>query len=151
MKLKSNLITILIISIAGAAFSGYLSYVNLWGNGCGKALVSCGAAPVEIFGLPNCVYGFFMFMLVAIFAIIALARKNSRPIVLTVLIFGIAGVLFAGGLSVYEWFLAPIKATTPPACFYGGIGYLLIFIFSLLGYKKSQANQIDNGMVQGTN
>lgn len=54
---------ILVIGLLGSAFSGVLSYRELFGD----SLEQCPApgAPGTVLGYPACVYGFFMFALVA--------------------------------------------------------------------------------------
>lgn len=51
------------ISLFGTVFSGTLSYLELFAN-----TASCPApgAPGTIFGYPACVYGFFMYLALAI-------------------------------------------------------------------------------------
>ncbi len=53
-----------VLSLCGAAFSGVLSYQELFG----ASALACPApgAPGTIFGYPACVYGFFMFVVLAI-------------------------------------------------------------------------------------
>ncbi len=70
MKSKTSLIIILIISIAGMLFSGYLSYGELIKKTCG--LGGCS----NIAGIPVCVYGFVMYLLVFIISLIGLKSKN---------------------------------------------------------------------------
>lgn len=52
------------LSLLGTAFSGTLSYLELFG----ASAMSCPApgAPGTILGYPACVYGFFMFLVLAI-------------------------------------------------------------------------------------
>jgi uncharacterized membrane protein len=52
------------ISMFGLAFSGVLSYQELFG-GAAAACPSPGA-PGTVFGYPACVYGFFMYLALAI-------------------------------------------------------------------------------------
>lgn len=61
--MKRALQIILVVSVFGAAFSGVLSYQELYGD----AAVTCPApgAPGTVFGYPACVYGFFMYLIVA--------------------------------------------------------------------------------------
>lgn len=66
---------ILVIAILGVSFSGYLSYQELFAGGCQNALVSCGTNTGPILGLPACVYGLVMYLLVALIAGFSLARK----------------------------------------------------------------------------
>ncbi len=52
------------ISLFGLVFSGTLTYQELFG----ATAVSCPApgAPGTVFGYPACVYGFFMYLVMAI-------------------------------------------------------------------------------------
>jgi hypothetical protein len=61
--MKRALQVILGISVFGACFSGVLTYRELFGT----VAMSCPApgAPGTVFGYPACVYGFFMYLLVA--------------------------------------------------------------------------------------
>ena len=54
---------ILVLSLCGVAFSGVLTWRELFG----ETAMACPApgAPGTIFGYPACVYGFFMFVLIA--------------------------------------------------------------------------------------
>ena len=56
---KKSLQSILALSVAGILFSGYLSYGELFGKTC----ASCGSAG-GILGLPACVYGLAMYMII---------------------------------------------------------------------------------------
>ncbi len=133
MKRKASLITVLIIALVGVIFSGYLSYYNLFTSGCSEAIVSCGPNPVEIFGQPTCIYGFFMFLIVAVLSVIALIRDSKRPLQKAIFVFGIIGVLFAGIVAVYEIFFQGNEFTELPACAYGFFLYLGLFIVNWLG------------------
>jgi len=78
MSSKTSLKIILILSIAGLLFSGYLSYYELFvPGGCAEAIVSCGQKNITIASLPACVYGFFMYLLVLIFSALSLFSKNK--------------------------------------------------------------------------
>jgi len=61
--MRRALQVILAVSLFGAAFSGVLTYRELFGT----AAVACPApgAPGTVFGYPACVYGFFMYLVVA--------------------------------------------------------------------------------------
>ena len=81
MKKQTALKTIFWISIAGMLFSGYLSYMELFAGktACGAAtcgVATCGATATINLGLPACVYGFIMYAIVFIIALLGLnARK----------------------------------------------------------------------------
>lgn len=70
MKKNNALKTIFGISIAGMLFSGYLSYTELIKDVC--ALGGCSS----IGGIPTCVYGFVMYLLVFIIALIGLRLSD---------------------------------------------------------------------------
>jgi len=71
MKKQISLIIILIISIAGLSFSGYLSYSELLKKTC-----SLGQSCQSLAGIPVCVYGFIMYLLVFIISILGLKNKD---------------------------------------------------------------------------
>jgi len=56
MKKQTALKTLFTISLAGALFSGYLSYTEIFQQTC--LLGTCNA---KVFTLPSCVYGFVMY------------------------------------------------------------------------------------------
>jgi hypothetical protein len=66
MNLKRSLQLILGISAIGVIFSGTLTYQELFG----ESAVSCPApgAPGTVLGYPACVYGFFMYVVLAVIA-----------------------------------------------------------------------------------
>jgi len=60
----------MIISIAGILFSGYLSYGELFKKSC--YLGGCST----VGGVPACVYGFVMYLIVFIIAILGIMSKR---------------------------------------------------------------------------
>ena len=76
--MKRALQVILGVSLFGVAFSGVLSYQEIFAN----TAVSCPApgAPGTVLGYPACVYGFFMYLFVAATAALGLlsARRQRR-------------------------------------------------------------------------
>lgn len=74
--MKALLTIILVLAIGGLAFSGYLSYRELFGP---PEAATCPApgAPGTVFGAPACVYGFFMYLAITLFTTIALARRRT--------------------------------------------------------------------------
>lgn len=137
MKRKTTLIIVLVLAVAGMIFSGYLSYYTLWGPGCTHAIVSCGTKPIKILGLPQCIYGFFMYTIVALLAIIALAKQELKALLKSILVVSIVGVGFSGFLSVYELFVYDTGISGLPACVYGFFVYVAILIFSIVGLKAA--------------
>lgn len=75
MRMKHSLQTILAISIFGCLFSGYLSARELFAH----AAPACAAVgpPGTILGYPPCVYGFFMFALLAATAAVGLWQPST--------------------------------------------------------------------------
>jgi len=59
------------MSILGMLFSGYLSYGELTAGTC-----PIGGGCSAIIGIPTCVYGFVMYLIVLIIALLGLKAKN---------------------------------------------------------------------------
>ena len=77
--MKRALQIILGISLFGVVFSGVLSYREVFGQTA--AVCPSPGAPGTVFGYPACVYGFFMYLVVAGAAVAGLLsgrRSHSR-------------------------------------------------------------------------
>jgi hypothetical protein len=76
MSMKRALQVLLGVGLFGSAFSGVLSYRELFG----VTAASCPApgAPGTVFGYPACVYGFFMSLVVSAVAIAGLSSRDPR-------------------------------------------------------------------------
>ena len=74
--MKRALQIILGVSLFGAAFSGVLSYQEIFA----RTAISCPApgAPGTVLGYPACVYGFFMYLVVAVTAAIGLLSARRQ-------------------------------------------------------------------------
>jgi len=70
MGKRSAIITILIVSILGVLFSGYLTYLELFKKIC--AFGYC----VTVNGIPTCLYGFILFFIILIASILGLASRR---------------------------------------------------------------------------
>jgi len=70
MKKQTSLTVILIFAIAGLLFSGYFSFSEVFTGKC--AVGGCAM----VFGIPTCVYGFVMYLIIFIFALIGICKKN---------------------------------------------------------------------------
>ena len=70
MEKQTALKTILIISVAGLLFSGYLSFGELFQNTC--PVGGCS----ELGGVPVCVFGFVMYLVVFVVSWLGI-RKNA--------------------------------------------------------------------------
>ncbi len=74
MKKQTALKVILILSIAGLLFSGYLSYTELFQKLAGYCYsATCSQ---EISGIPVCVYGFFMYLIIFVLTVLGLKAKK---------------------------------------------------------------------------
>lgn len=71
MRPKLSLFIILIISLVGMIFSGYLSYGELLKKTC-----SIGGCSM-VAGVPACVYGFVMYLIVFLIALSGLRNKSK--------------------------------------------------------------------------
>ncbi len=142
---KKYFAIILGFAVLGVLLSGYLSYWNYFGPGCSVGplswLVTCGGPKaVKIFGQPTCIYGFTMFLAVAITAIVGLTSTARRSLGLTLTLLGMAGTAFSGFLSIYEIFFLKIDLTALPACVYGLAFYVGILITAIVAWRKSVAD-----------
>lgn len=69
---------LLAVGFGGMAFSGYLTYLEMFA----KTLTACPApgAAGTILGYPACVYGFFMYFVMVMVAAFGLNAKNRTKI-----------------------------------------------------------------------
>ena len=74
--MRPALLVILLLGLGGVAFSGYLTYGELFTEG-GASCPSPGA-PGTVLGYPACVYGFFMYLAIVLTAALGLARMRRR-------------------------------------------------------------------------
>jgi uncharacterized membrane protein len=74
--MKPLVVLILVIAAGGLAFSGYLSYRELFGS----SLAQCTPVgePGTALGAPPCIYGFFMYLAIVVTAVIALVRHRAK-------------------------------------------------------------------------
>jgi uncharacterized membrane protein len=75
MKKETALKAILIISLAGMLFSGYLSYTELFAGFCGSEKLGMGSC-TNVFQIPACVYGLIMYLIIFIISLIGLIKKK---------------------------------------------------------------------------
>jgi uncharacterized membrane protein len=76
MNPKLALRIVFLISIIGVLFSGTLTYQEIFGQNA----VSCPApgAPGTVFGYPACVYGFFMYIVLAVISLLGLIGSRDK-------------------------------------------------------------------------
>jgi uncharacterized membrane protein len=70
MKKQTALKVVMWLSVLGMLFSGYLSYTELVQKFC--ALGTC----TNVAGVPACVYGFVMYLIVFIVSILGIKSKK---------------------------------------------------------------------------
>lgn len=75
--MKRALVVILVIATGGLAFSGYLSYRELF---AAEPVGQCTplGEPGGVLGAPPCIYGFFMYLAIVVISAIGLARGRVR-------------------------------------------------------------------------
>jgi uncharacterized membrane protein len=65
---------IMLFSVFGMLFSGYLSFGEFFPGASGGAV--CAIASTKILGLPTCIYGFVMYLIVGALAYLAFKSKK---------------------------------------------------------------------------
>ncbi|HEY6923419.1 MAG TPA: hypothetical protein VI653_08120 [Steroidobacteraceae bacterium] len=76
MTTRKSLQLILAVSLFGVVFSGVLSYRELFGAGAAKC--PAPGTPGTLFGYPACVYGFFMYLILAALAVAGLVAVERE-------------------------------------------------------------------------
>jgi uncharacterized membrane protein len=71
MDKSTSLKVILVISVAGLLFSGYLSYGELVQKEC-----PLGGGCSSLLGVPTCLYGFVMYLLIFVLSLMGLRSKK---------------------------------------------------------------------------
>jgi disulfide bond formation protein DsbB len=142
MNTKPIYLLMLYFAALGALLSGYLSFYTLFrAEGCGNALLTCGDDPVQILGVSQCIWGFFMFLAVGVVAALGAFAGKARQMRMPGIILGTIGTLFAGGLSAYElWFRSP-PPYTMPSCVYGFFLFLGVVIAAVLVQRQKAGEQ----------
>ena len=70
---QNSLFVIMVISIIGILFSGFLSYRELFTPSCNIGFVACGA---KVGTLPACVYGLVMYTVVFLVSFLGYRSKK---------------------------------------------------------------------------
>lgn len=145
MTARNAFIISLVFIGLGLMLSGYLTYYVLFTTGgCHTGFLpflNCGSNPVTFWGVPQCVVGFSMYLILAVVTVMGLYSPKKKGIMMTVLSFGVLGTLFSASLSVYELFIQTPRPTQLPACVYGFFFYLGVLIVSALGLRSYRSAQ----------
>ena len=129
---------ILILSILGLLFSGYLTFTKIFSGVCAFN------EPCPYFlGYPACIYGFGLYLLLFSFSLVLITNKveyGPKFIMKTIGIISGIGVLFAGYMTFLEitspaGILGSGYALILPTCVYGAIMYILILLLAILSLK----------------
>jgi uncharacterized membrane protein len=78
MTKQQTLQVILVISLVGVLFSGFLTYKELFTGTCSVGFVFCGTKTGLIAGLPACVYGLVMYSIIYVTAIFGVFSKKVK-------------------------------------------------------------------------
>lgn len=76
MTSKLSLQILVALGYLGMAFSGYLSYTELYGDSAAACTLQGGSC--NIMGYPACAYGFLMFGIMTIIACAGLCAANKQ-------------------------------------------------------------------------
>lgn len=125
------------LTLAGTLFAGYLSGVKVFTSTC-----ALNEECPYFLGLPACLYGFGMYLLMFVVSVLGFFRKVSVRFVMGALLAVSAlGILFAGYFTMPEmvglltgakdWYSLGL-----PTCAYGLIFYIVIFLATYRQMKK---------------
>jgi hypothetical protein len=118
---------VLILSIIGVLFSGYLTFTKL----------VLGVCPIKescpfLWGYPICVYGLIMFIIVFLASLIYYFKKDTfnKNVIIFV---SFVGVLFSIYYTIYDFMICNgcTYSLLLPTCAYGLVVYVLILLFSI--------------------
>lgn len=124
MKYKSLLV---LISLIGSLFSGYLTYTKLF---LGFCPINEGCA--NLWGYPVCVYGFILFFILLLSSI-AFYYKDDLFNKFLILKISFIGILFSLYYAIIELFFTQNTRFSlgMPTCVYGLFMFTAIFIIHL--------------------
>ena len=74
MKKQTALKALFWVSLAGALFSGYLSYTEIFQQVCG--LGALGTCSTTVFSVPSCVYGLVMYLIGLVISILGIKSNK---------------------------------------------------------------------------
>lgn len=123
------------VSVAGTAFSGYLSLTRLTSGICAFA------EPCPFFlGHPACYTGFALFATALVVSVVArIMRRDSTWPALVNGVLGVAGMLFAGHLTIEELASHGEYRLGLPTCAYGFAFFAALVVLSLAGMIDRRA------------
>ena len=132
-SLSNHAFVIFLLSIAGALFAGYLSFSKLFLGTC-----ALNEGCNYLFGVPTCLIGFVLFVIILILAWMRLHAKNQTAFdaqTKNIFYVGIVSVLFSGYYAVQDIFFpnaigTPHYALILPSCVYGFFVFVIVFLLN---------------------
>lgn len=127
--MKNNL---LLLSLAGLLFSGYMSFYKLFTDIC-----AFGETCPYFFGIPACYIGFILFLSLFIMSLLLFFNKLPKRIgLLSMSIDSFLGIIFAGFYTTKELPLLFEKGLGAyvfglPTCALGMIFFIMVFVFAI--------------------
>lgn len=124
---------ILVLSIGGILFSGYLSANKLFSGTC-----AFNETCPYFLGYPACFYGFGFFLILLSTSILGVLGKIQEKTAINTLFFvSLIGILFSGNFVSQEVASSKLFGNLGlSTCAYGLIFYIVIFILSCLACRK---------------
>jgi uncharacterized membrane protein len=124
-----NILKILLLSLAGVLFAGYLSFFKIVNETCA---LSEGCS--YFLGFPTCFYGFVMFAVLLIASFLLYKGKGNKEQLMKILKgVSLLGILFSAYFGIQELFFRQCLggdcsyALVLPTCVYGLVVYVLVF------------------------
>ncbi len=132
-KYKKLDLTLIILSVCGVLFAGYLTFKKYFDNVC----VFNESCPTFL-GRPTCVYGLGIYLALLILSILVFTLKDDlRKKLYTKLVLSVSviGIVFSGYFTIKELITCPggncNYTLLLPTCAYGLVMYISIAIISL--------------------
>ncbi len=125
---------LLLLTLAGSAFAGYLSLGKLLTGNC-----TLSSTCSYFLGYPTCYYGFAMFAIMLLLSVGYIATSNKLYTKIIAIV-AMLGIIFSGYFSIIE--IIPmitsgtIYGLILPSCTYGLVVYVAVLY---LAYKNSTA------------
>jgi hypothetical protein len=135
--MKTYKTLLLISSVAGVLFSGYMSSIKFFSDTC-----AFGETCPLFLGMPACYYGFTMFLLLFIMSLLlAFGKGSPQTLGKSMTVVSLLGIAFAGYFSAGElptFFERGFKAYVfgLPTCVMGCVFFILVFIICLAFRRK---------------
>ena len=126
-------LTLIILSVCGVLFAGFLTFKKYFDNVC----LFNESCPIFL-GRPTCVYGLGIYLVLLVLSILVFTLKDDlKKRLYTKLVFGVSvlGILFSGYFTIKELIVCQSSncnyTLILPTCAYGLVMYIAIAIISL--------------------